>query len=31
MTDTEEKKNGEEAALGLIGLWAQGLGNPCVS
>ena len=28
---TEKKKNGKEVALGIIGLWAQGLGNPWVS
>ena len=31
MTETEEKKNEEEAPLGIIGLWARGLGNPWVS
>ena len=31
MTGTEKIKNGEEAALDFIGLWARGLGNPWVS
>ena len=31
MTETEKIKNGEEAALSIIGLWARGLGNPWVS
>ena len=31
MTETEKIKNGEKAALGIIGLWARGLGNPWVS
>ena len=31
MTETEKIKNGEEAALDIIGLWARGLGNPWVS
>ena len=31
MTETEKIKNGEEATLGIIGLWAPGLGNPWVS
>ena len=31
MTETEKIKNGEEAALGIIGLWAWGIGNPWVS
>ena len=30
LTETEKIKNGEEAALGIIGLWARGLGNPWV-
>ena len=28
---TERIKNRKEAALGIIGLWARGLGNPWVS
>ena len=31
MNETEKIKNGEEAALDIIGLWARGLGNPWVS
>ena len=31
MIETQKKKNGEEAGLGIIGLWAQRLGNPWVS
>ena len=31
MTETEKIKNGEEAAFGIIGMWARGLGNPWVS
>ena len=31
MTEIEKIKNGEEAALGIIGLWARGLGNPWIS
>ena len=30
MTETEKIKNGETDALGIIGLWARGLGNPWV-
>ena len=31
MIENEKIKKGEEAALGIIGLWARGLGNPWVS
>ena len=30
-SELEKIKNGEKAALGIIGLWARGLGNPWVS